>query len=270
MQLLYATHFQISPRRDETTTAAFDRIKAQTQNWIIEWYARNGHRISIPSGDHIIEPLPGDFLSVRTQGPLSDGTTQTRVIWRHGDSRNEGLVWHVTATISIAQSLIEAGFTVSLAAASFRPLPKSVPIGRPRIVRELLASEQCSINGLPIGIAPQFVGDSEMSDFAENLLCSPDRAIPLLLISPYVDGSLSVEPKEVADKLAGLCIVVALESSVCNIRAHESGWAGAFLFQWRDTPVLAGTVIEVKSVAAATLSPCFSETLRTNKSRIRG
>ena len=167
--------------------------------------------MSIPSGDQIIEPLPGDSLSVRTQGPLSDGTTQTRVIWRHGDSRNGGLVWHVSATVSITQSFIEASFTVSLAAASFRPLPKSVPIGRPRVVRELLANEQCSINGLAIGIAPQFVGDSEMSEFAENLLCSPERAIPPLLISPDVDGSLSVEPKEVADKLAGLCIVVVLK-----------------------------------------------------------
>lgn len=213
MQLLYATHFQISPRRDETIPAALDRIKAQIQNWIIAWYARNGHPISIPSGDQIIEPLPGDALSVRTEGPLADGTAQTRVIWRHSDSRNEGLVWHVTATVSITQSLIEASFTVSLAAASFRPLPKSVPIRRPRVVRELLANEQCSINGLRIGTAPQFVGDSEMSEFTENLLCCPDRAIPLLLISPAVDGSLSVEPKEVADKLAGLCIVVVLKST---------------------------------------------------------
>jgi hypothetical protein len=212
MQLLYATHFQISSHRDETITAALDRIKAQIQNWIIDWYARNGHPIRIPSGDQVIEPLPGDVISVRTEGPLANGTTQTRVIWRHGDSRNEGLVWHVTATISITQSLIEASFTVSLASASFRPLPKSLPIGRPRVVRELLANEQCSINGLPIGITPQFVGDSEISDFAENILCSPDRAIPLLLISPNVDGSLSVEPNEVADKLSGLCIVVVLRS----------------------------------------------------------
>jgi hypothetical protein len=80
------------------------------------------------------------------------------------------------------------------------------------LVRDLLANEQYSINGLPIGITPQFVGDSEISDFAENLLCSPDRAIPLLLISPNVDGSLSVEPNEVADKLSGLCIVVVLRS----------------------------------------------------------
>jgi hypothetical protein len=43
-------------------------------------------------------------------------------------------------------------------------------------------------------------------------VCRGLRNVPLLLISPYVDGSLSVEPKEVADKLAGLCIVVALKS----------------------------------------------------------
>lgn len=173
MQLLYATHFQIAPRRDETITAAFDRVKSQTQSWIIDWYARNGVQIGVPSGDQILEPIAGDFLSLRSQGPLTDGTTQTRVTWRHGDSRNDGLVWHVTATISIGQNVIEAGFTVSLAAASLRPLPKSVPIGRPRIVRELLARDQCSTNGLPISVAPEFVENSDMSVFSERVHLRP-------------------------------------------------------------------------------------------------
>jgi hypothetical protein len=51
-----------------------------------------------------------------------------------------------------------------------------------------------------------------MSEFVENLFCSQDRAVPLLLISPDADGSLFVDPNEVADKLAGLCIVVVLKS----------------------------------------------------------
>jgi hypothetical protein len=210
MQLLYATHFQISPRPDETTTAAFDRISNQIRNWTAEWYARHGHQVTITHTDQLIQPLPGHSLSIRTQGPLADGTIQTLLNWIHGDSREAEIYWHVNASISMTQGIVEVAMTVSRAAGSFRLPPKSLLLGRPRIVRDLLVAERCSISNFPIGITPLLIKEAEIADFVENLLCSSNRTLPVLLISPNSDSSFQADPGDLADKLAGLCTVVAL------------------------------------------------------------
>ena len=221
MQLLYGTHFQISPRSDEIITAAFDRISHQIRNWIVEWYVRNGHQITISQDNQFIQPLPGHSLSVRTQGPLKDGTRQTRLTWIHSDSREAEIYWHVNGTISLAQGIIEVGMTVSRAAGSFRSPPKSRTLGRPRIVRDLLVTERCSINNLPVGTAPIFVKESEVTDFVESQLCSQDRALPILLISPDSNFAFYAAPDDLADKLAGLCTVVVLETQAATFKLTD-------------------------------------------------
>lgn len=221
MQLLYSTHFQISPRPDETITAAFDRIGNQIRAWIVEWYIRNGHQITITNANQLIQPLTGHSVSVRTQGPLTDGTIQTRLTWIHSDSREAEIYWHVNSSLSMAQGIIEMATTVSRVAGSFRLPPKFLNLGRPRIVRDLLVAERCSINSLPLGIKPVFVKESEVPDFVENLLCSSVRALPILLISPDIDSSFCVDAEVLADKLAGLCTVVVLETQAATFKLTD-------------------------------------------------
>jgi hypothetical protein len=74
-----------------------------------------------------------------------------------------------------------------------------------------LASGNCAKNCNRIGC----------DRFAESLLCSPDRALPLLVISPNVDGSFSVVPEELADRLAGLCIVAVLQSQAATFKLTD-------------------------------------------------
>jgi hypothetical protein len=218
MKILYATHFQIFPRSDETASTAFERINIQINSWIIDWYARNRHQVTIPPGDQVVKPLPDHSISVRTQGPLADGTTQTRVFWRRVDSKDNGIYWQVNGTLTICQGCIELGITVSLAAVEFRPLGKALPIGRPRIVRDLLVSERCSVSNFPITIRPHLVPESEVGDFVEGFLCSPYRTLPVLMISPDIDGSFLLESRDLADRLAGLCTVVELQSQAATFR----------------------------------------------------
>jgi hypothetical protein len=221
MQLLYATHFQISPRPDETATNAFDRISNQIRNWIAEWYVRQGHQLTIPNGDQLIKPLPEHSIFIRTQGPLTDGTTLTRLVWVHNDSREAEIYWHFNGSVTVSQGIIEVGATVSRAAGSFRSPPKSLTLGRPRIVRDLLDTERCSMNNVPLGTKPVLIKESEVSEFVESHLCSQDRALSILLVSPDTDLSFTAAPDLLADRLAGLCTVAVLETPSATFKLTD-------------------------------------------------
>jgi hypothetical protein len=221
MQLLYSTYFQVSPRSDETVIGAFERISNLIRAWIDESYRRRELPVKIPVGDGFIEPLSGHLLTIRTQGPLVDGAIQTRFMWRHADIQEVEMFWYANAAVSMAQGIVEFSITVSRAASSFRSAPKALFIGRPRIVRDLLAAERCSINNLPLGGSPVIVKEPEVDDFVEDSLCSANRALPILLISPEGESPFCIAPESLADKLAGLCTVVVLETRSATFRLTD-------------------------------------------------
>jgi hypothetical protein len=258
MQLLYSAHFQISSRSDETTASTFDRISGKVKDWMSDWYTRHRQNLTLPKGDILLQPLPGHSLSIRTQGPLADGTTQTRFIWMHSDSRETEIYWHVSGFLSLVQGIIEFTTSVSRVAGSFRSPPKFVSLGRPRIVRDLLVSEQCSINNFPLGVEPISLADIEIPDFMESVLASPSRVLPFLLVSPEFDGSFPVDAGGLADKLAGICTVGVLNSQAATYKltdlvgkelscfngASRLYWPGfsAKSSQWQHPLFLAGVI----------------------------
>ena len=100
--------------------------------------------------------------------------------------------------------------------------PALFELGRPRLLTQLLTTCDCRVGGNPIPTKPTFLGITDVGRFADDVLLSETRSLPVLMIScdPWTEQPL-VDASEAQDKLLGFAQVALLNDKWVTFRLTD-------------------------------------------------
>ena len=113
-------------------------------------------------------------------------------------------------------------------------------VHRPAIVPSLTTRFRASAFGEPVPTGPRTLGPQHVSRFVEQRLSSPNRRLPLVLISaPDATGQSLVDPESVAGQVLGLAEVVTVSPAASDrltksVGQQRSCYGGAVRIYWPD------------------------------------
>jgi len=142
--------------------------------------------------------------------------------WTHPDDGDSTLKWQVQVTTALAAGALEVAILVRVSSTSFSIIPARFTLRRPGLVRTLVESLPCDISGVPLRHAARTLNVGDLREFVSLNLASPERALPVVVVSKDVASELPVvDPNGLADRLVGLA----------EIAVTSDKWAG---FQLTD------------------------------------
>jgi hypothetical protein len=205
MRLLYAVQFEIAPSAEAKPTLAADVLKT-VSSWISEWYfTRKSIVITFPASGGVIAPSYNHDLSV-SHG-VSDGgkVSHTIVSWSYPDENDGNLFWHSRMEIGEFGGLVEFSLQLFLDSTQYLIAPVEFKLRRPRLIGTLLRQFNCVCGDVRLSLEPREVRAETISDFTSTRLLSPNRRLPVVLVSRTpLSGKWLIDPSELADPLAGI------------------------------------------------------------------
>jgi hypothetical protein len=91
---------------------------------------------------------------------------------------------------------------------------------RPPFLTEMHRTLRLSFDGSDVD--PRWLGDPDIDDFVRDVLLSETRVYPVAVISPTEEGEYVIAPAEVADELAGLAHVYAVDRHPATFRLTDA------------------------------------------------
>ncbi len=140
------------------------------------------------------------------------GDVVRHIKWAVPHDTDHGLVWINDVRLGQVGSRAIIEHTIAIQSIEYRVEPVRLTLGSPRVVRELCTQGIVSIGDMRIQATPYPVRSGEVAKLIE-LLESPARVLPLVLVAPYGDGTPNeINSTELARRLAGVAILVHLQS----------------------------------------------------------
>ncbi|MBI4220410.1 MAG: hypothetical protein HY682_09725 [Chloroflexi bacterium] len=212
MRTVYAVRFEVGSSAGQPPEHAAPTVQRMAADWVTEWYGRSGAcapDVPIDGGDW--QASGGHLLRVR-RVRAGAGVELWSLTWSHPSDKDETLLWASECLVATADGETEVSVVVRLESTAFRIAPSQFEIGRPRLVRRLVAELPCRQNGRLLRATPQLLSVSDMPAFIERELLSPDRVLPVIVFSrdSWSDAYLA-DPGATADAVVGLAHVYALK-----------------------------------------------------------
>ena len=162
--------------------------------------------------------------------------------WRHPDERDPGLVWRIliaTGPSPIDVSLVRVALRIRLERAGerFRLAPLHHSFAAPAIIRTLLREHEVYDAGERVVPTYTVRRAGEIPALVARLE-SPDRQLPVLVVTRGPGPSHSVNASDVARAVAGLAHVEVLSTHLAalaltdEIGRESSVWGGAVRLYW--------------------------------------
>lgn len=202
MRTLYATQFRVEPPVGLAPAAMADLVRKEFTDWIASKYRDTSATSLAADFDHLDLALqPGHDLRLRRQR-FDDAELATAEL-SHPDRDDPTIRWSAAMTLARVDDVLEVGMLLRIVGTSFAIKPLDLPIGRPRVVSNLIQKYRCTIGGTPLTGQPFDLSTFEVEDFVETGLLDPERRLPVVMISldPRSEQPL-VDPAALADKLA--------------------------------------------------------------------
>lgn len=134
----------------------------------------------------------------------ADGTLWAFRSEHQGDqSRN----WVTEAVIADLGHVDALGVRNSCSTLSTEP----IPVASPRFLRDLVAHHELSDAGFPVSAVSHFVADADSFELFLKLLLSPDRSLPVVVLTQLHDtDSYAINPAKLAKDTQGLAHVFCI------------------------------------------------------------
>ncbi len=185
-----------------------------SQDWIKKKYLREtprwGHAdISFPSDGSSSTPLQGhELTAILKQVPSG---TLSSILWIHPDGQDDNASWVIRLSIAAMDGRAQFHCLVGIESRIQLLRPLHRPVGRPRLITDVLNQYSVRIGEWALRKTPRQLQKEGIPAFVENVLCSPKRTIPVVLISPDAwTGRPSVDPDEIQRDLAGFAEIAVL------------------------------------------------------------
>jgi hypothetical protein len=203
MNRVYATRFRI-------VDGDLDAALSEYESWIRDFYKRNHGTESVAAFGAVPDLPSGHSLEVKSHQKNDDQVFE--IDWIYFDAANEAF-WINEVRISYVSSEVHVEHQVQLLSSNFSVEPLRIRVGSPRVVRSLCRKYEIKKGGMRLRSQTYSVVKATVDDLL-GLLESSERTVPLVLISPYSDGSDSlIDADALAESLAGVGIVASAANS---------------------------------------------------------
>lgn len=182
---------------------------------------------------------PREHLTIDTVG---DGTHLAwRLRWQQPDRAGKPLLWFSEVRLATLGEEVEFRIEVRVTSDAAAVRPDYASVGRPRLVSAVVTKYPAFFVGQRVDAQPWSLDASRIPDFVNEHLTSPERKLPIVLVTP--DNSTSeplLDPYRLADQLAAQADVFVLSDSAASWRlADEVGrpfscFNGGVRIYWPD------------------------------------
>lgn len=182
-------------------------VLEEYNNWVGQFYLRNYKTRAIEPFGGSVDGLP-DGHSIQLASASKDGAEVYDLDWSYVSEDDDNLVWRNLVRVAMFGGSCLFEHRVQIEAREFIIRPTPIMVGAPAVVRRLCKRGVVKFGTLALGAAPYFLSEKNIEEFL-NLLRSPERRIPIVLVTPYAGGgNPDIDSDELANALAGVAIVV--------------------------------------------------------------
>ncbi|MFP4107230.1 MAG: hypothetical protein ACLFVU_14250 [Phycisphaerae bacterium] len=183
MRTVYGIQFQVQPREGQSPSDCIVQLRDLAAQWVSTKYRQAWKTEAVPQFDGVaLEPLPGHW--VRTSHQCQDECELVSMEWDHPHDRDDSVVWVTGCTFARQARDVYAAVTIRISSTRFTIRPTRFDLGRPRLVWDALTSFDCTIGGQPVPVGHRELRAAEVSGFADDVVLSGRRALPIIMVSP--------------------------------------------------------------------------------------
>lgn len=221
MRTVYACVLDVTPNPPELPKDCFHRLVGVLRNWVEQGYERKwAIAVNLVFDGAAFTPAPEHI--VRCSDEKAGDCDLVTVEWTHPGDPGSELLWNTTCNLARCEQAIQLSVAVRLASSSPVVRPLSFTVGRPRLVDSLLAAVPCYVGAQPIPKSPSEIAAPEVLDFAETILFSPSRVLPVIVVSPGIwTDRPEVDANELQKSLLGFAAVVALRDKWAGFKLTD-------------------------------------------------
>jgi hypothetical protein len=217
MRTVYACVLDVAVRPPETASQAFQRLWATATEWIEALYLERWKAVcKIVANEPRVAPLPRHSIVAQRDG-VSGVCELASLEWSYPDETDAGLQWTIAAQFARNGVKLEASVAIRIVSTHPIAKPLSYTLKRPGLVDKILQNFTCSIGKSPIPLKPREVERFDIDLFVDEVLCSPDRWLPVVVVSTQ-QGTRDylVDPAELQQTLLGHAQVVAFKDVLAS------------------------------------------------------
>jgi hypothetical protein len=212
MQVVYAAHLDIPAHAAGSGTES--AIQA-----VIAWVKRRFQVRIAPFDDGT---ATGRNARVHWSSLTSTDRALLSVWVDQGDPHDASWRWLTYLDVGVADGAAWVRVRVQLdAVATERVVVPWLQVGRPGIVRDLVNALDIEQDGYPLA-EPIRVSVSDVVGLVD-LLLSPERRLPVVVISRREDGDTFLDPDRIADRLLGLAHVAVVDAQATFVLTERLG-----------------------------------------------
>jgi hypothetical protein len=211
MPNLYSIQFEVAPADGQKASDLPAELLDRVAKWVGEKYGRSWNTAFVfPAHDNTTEPLPNHSVHHSCQ-TIGDATL-IRVRWIHPDDRDTSMQWATEITIGRLDDRVQFALRLGATSLAFVLRPAWMPVGRPRIVTEILSDFSCRCGTFPILPQKEVVDAAEVPAFVGDVLLNAKRTLPVVVVShDQFTNKTTVDPDKLHQSLLGLARVVVLD-----------------------------------------------------------
>lgn len=242
MRPLYAVQFEVIPRGSMSSGELSTEVLRTIGSWVSEWYLmRKAATIDFPVDGGTLQPRDGHNVGVTRDLSPNARVSHSTVSWSYPYENDGNILWNSRCEISEFDGLVEFSLQLSLDSIQFYIAPVEFDLKRPRVIGTLVRQFDCVYGDTHLSLEPRGVSAQQVDDFVHKRLYSRQRRLPIVLVSRTpVSGKWIVDPAELADRLAGIAEVHALDDKWAAYALSEqigklyACYNGAIRVYWPD------------------------------------
>ncbi|MGD9496277.1 MAG: hypothetical protein AB7Y46_08200 [Armatimonadota bacterium] len=211
MRTVYAMQFRLA-HDDLAPPRVFERAGVMACDWVAEWYSRRG---VVPEGPAVWQlrhsPLPGHEIELAVRQAGAD-CQLSLLEWSRPAADDPRARWQAAVTLARCGDQVEVAVVIRLGSSEFVVSPFRYLLRRPTLVARLTARGfRATLNGRKLSPLAVRLGPDDIPDFVAHDLLSPQRLLPIVLLSQEPATGLPLcDPNELADALVGIAEVFLL------------------------------------------------------------
>lgn len=210
MRTIYAIQLQITPQEGQSAVDSFTDLVGKIGQWVEEKYQRAWKTIvSMPYDGKTLVPIQEHALHGTSR--MTADTELFTLEWTHPADNDPSTAWVTNCIVARHDNLVQVAVLLRISTTRVVLRPVRFDLGRPRLVNDLLASYQTSMDGWPVPTNVERLTSPQVQPYVENVLLSTSRNLPVIMVSPDVwHGKLAVEPTNLLQRVKGFAHVTVL------------------------------------------------------------